>query len=150
MEQGRKRAPKPHHPHHPHHMPPGQPAGYTDEAAAECHDLIDRAEEDAHLHEPSSMYSTTDKPEPVHRATAPSASGTAGASGAGVGGGIRSGGDSAGSGKAKGQGGLEGAAGAVGGTAAAAGEKMQQTGQNVTEALGGKMGEVKKKMGLGE
>ncbi|KAH6630793.1 hypothetical protein B0J18DRAFT_112557 [Chaetomium sp. MPI-SDFR-AT-0129] len=140
MEQGRKRAPKPHHPHHPHHMPPGQPAGYTDEAAAECHDLIDRAEEDAHLHEPSSMYSTTDKPEPVHRASAPGS--TAGSAGVG--------GSGKASGKAKGQGGLEGAAGAVGGTAAAAGEKVQQTGQNVTEALGGKMGEVKKKMGLGE
>ncbi|EGS23237.1 uncharacterized protein CTHT_0009030 [Thermochaetoides thermophila DSM 1495] len=45
-------------PHHPHHVLPKHETGYTDEAAEECHDLIDRAEEEAHLHEPGSMYST--------------------------------------------------------------------------------------------
>ncbi|EAQ89268.1 predicted protein [Chaetomium globosum CBS 148.51] len=69
MEQGQRigthKAPKPHH---PHHVVPKHESGYTDEAAEECHDLIDKAEEDAHLHDPDSMYSTTDKPEHVHRA----------------------------------------------------------------------------------
>ncbi|KAL2146282.1 hypothetical protein VTI28DRAFT_4578 [Corynascus sepedonium] len=53
-----------------HHLDPKPEAGYTDEAAIEAHDLIDNAEENAHLHDPNSMYSTTDKPEPVHRAMA--------------------------------------------------------------------------------
>ncbi|KAK4240623.1 hypothetical protein C8A03DRAFT_31218 [Achaetomium macrosporum] len=52
---------------HPHNIGPKQESGYTDEVAEECHDLIDKAEEDAHLHEPGSMYTTTDKPEHVHR-----------------------------------------------------------------------------------
>ncbi|KAK4127153.1 hypothetical protein N657DRAFT_641097 [Parathielavia appendiculata] len=52
---------------HPHHVGPKQESGYTDEAAEECHDLIDKAEEDAHLHEPGSMYMPTDNPEHVHR-----------------------------------------------------------------------------------
>lgn len=37
------------HPHHPHHVVPKHESGYTDEAAEECHDLIDKAEEDAHV-----------------------------------------------------------------------------------------------------
>ncbi|KAK0718955.1 hypothetical protein B0T21DRAFT_414973 [Apiosordaria backusii] len=49
------------HKHHEHHE-----TGYTDEAAVECHDLIDRAEEEAHLHEPGSMYEPTNHPEKVH------------------------------------------------------------------------------------
>ncbi|KAK0671446.1 hypothetical protein QBC41DRAFT_315761 [Cercophora samala] len=49
------------HKHHQH----GE-TGYTDEAAIECHDLIDRAEEEAHLHEPGSMYEPTNHPEKVH------------------------------------------------------------------------------------
>lgn len=51
MEQGRtEKAPKKAgHPHHPHHVVPKHESGYTDEAAEECHDLIDRAEEDAHV-----------------------------------------------------------------------------------------------------
>ncbi|KAK4173843.1 hypothetical protein QBC36DRAFT_193699 [Triangularia setosa] len=49
------------HKHHEHHE-----TGYTDEAAVECHDLIDRAEEEAHLHEPGSMYEPTTHPEKVH------------------------------------------------------------------------------------
>ncbi|KAL2169876.1 hypothetical protein VTG60DRAFT_5491 [Thermothelomyces hinnuleus] len=53
---------------HPH-LDPKPETGYTDEAAEECHDLIDQAEEAAHLHDPDSMYSTTNKPEHVHRAT---------------------------------------------------------------------------------
>ncbi|KAK4117253.1 hypothetical protein N656DRAFT_773328 [Canariomyces notabilis] len=52
---------------HPHHVVPKHETGYTDEAAEECHDLIDRAEEDAHLHEPGSMYSTRESGEPPHR-----------------------------------------------------------------------------------
>ena len=36
-------------PHHPHHMVPKHESGYTDEAAVEAHDLIDKAEEDAHV-----------------------------------------------------------------------------------------------------
>ncbi|KAK4460775.1 hypothetical protein QBC42DRAFT_271548 [Cladorrhinum samala] len=44
--------------HVPHHVVPKHESGYTDEVAEECHDLIDRAEEEAHLHEPNSMYST--------------------------------------------------------------------------------------------
>ncbi|KAK4103148.1 hypothetical protein N658DRAFT_494472 [Parathielavia hyrcaniae] len=52
---------------HPHHVGPKNESGYTDEAAEECHDLIDNAEEDAHLHEPGSMYMPTDNPEHVHR-----------------------------------------------------------------------------------
>ncbi|KAK3311206.1 uncharacterized protein B0T15DRAFT_66418 [Chaetomium strumarium] len=52
---------------HPHMAAPKHESGYTDEVAEECHDLIDHAEEDAHLHEPGSMYTTTDKPEHVHR-----------------------------------------------------------------------------------
>ncbi|CAP67762.1 uncharacterized protein PODANS_1_16480 [Podospora anserina S mat+] len=51
------------HKHHEHHE-----TGYTDEAAVECHDLIDRAEEEAHLHEPGSMYEPTTHPEKVHLA----------------------------------------------------------------------------------
>lgn len=39
----------PTHPKKPHHVPPGQEPGYTDQAAEECHDLIDRAEEEAHV-----------------------------------------------------------------------------------------------------
>ncbi|KAK3899085.1 hypothetical protein C8A05DRAFT_37311 [Staphylotrichum tortipilum] len=72
MEGGKKGTEKPHghhqHPHHPHHVVPKHESGYTDEAAVEAHDLIDKAEEDAHLHDAGSMYSTTDKPEHVHRA----------------------------------------------------------------------------------
>lgn len=34
---------------HPHHVVPKHELGYTDEAAEECHDLIDRAEEEAHV-----------------------------------------------------------------------------------------------------
>ena len=36
-------------PHHPHHVLPKHESGYTDEAAEECHDLIYRAEEEAHV-----------------------------------------------------------------------------------------------------
>jgi hypothetical protein len=36
-------------PHHPHHQVPKHESGYTDEAAVEAHDLIDKAEEDAHV-----------------------------------------------------------------------------------------------------
>jgi hypothetical protein len=36
-------------PHHPHHVVPKHESGYTDEAAEECHDLIDQAEEEAHV-----------------------------------------------------------------------------------------------------
>ncbi|KAL2126107.1 hypothetical protein VTI74DRAFT_1675 [Chaetomium olivicolor] len=64
MEKGTKKSA---HVKPPHHQMPSQESGYTDLAAEECHDLIDQAEEDAHLHDPNSMYSTTDKPEPVHR-----------------------------------------------------------------------------------
>jgi hypothetical protein len=39
-------------PHHPHHVLPKHETGYTDEAAEECHDLIDRAEEEAHVSRP--------------------------------------------------------------------------------------------------
>ncbi|KAJ4290187.1 hypothetical protein N0V88_006696 [Collariella sp. IMI 366227] len=49
MEQGHKKSHQHQHPHHPHHMKPSQEPGYTDLAAEECHDLIDRAEEDAHI-----------------------------------------------------------------------------------------------------
>ncbi|GAB1311346.1 CsbD-like domain-containing protein [Madurella fahalii] len=56
----------PTHPKPPHHVVPKHETGYTDEAAEECHDLIDRAEEEAHLHEPNSMYSTQAKGEPPH------------------------------------------------------------------------------------
>ncbi|KAL2269753.1 hypothetical protein VTJ83DRAFT_1937 [Remersonia thermophila] len=59
-----------HKAHHPHHVVPKHETGYTDEALEECHDLIYNAEERAHLHDPDSMYSTTDHPEPVHRAKA--------------------------------------------------------------------------------
>ncbi|KAK4194456.1 hypothetical protein QBC40DRAFT_290735 [Triangularia verruculosa] len=59
------------HKHHEHHE-----TGYTDEAAIECHDLIDRAEEEAHLHEPGSMYATTDHPEKVHLMDTSSSSGS--------------------------------------------------------------------------
>ncbi|KAL2159256.1 hypothetical protein VTH06DRAFT_2691 [Thermothelomyces fergusii] len=52
-----------------HHLDPKPATGYTDEAAEECHDLLDQAEEAAHLHDPGSMYSTTSKPESVHRAS---------------------------------------------------------------------------------
>ncbi|KAK5655482.1 hypothetical protein OQA88_5753 [Cercophora sp. LCS_1] len=31
--------------------------GYTDEVAEECHDLIDRAEEEAHLHDEDNVMS---------------------------------------------------------------------------------------------
>lgn len=41
-------------PHHPHHVVPPHETGYTDEAAEECHDLIDRAEEEAHVGSPYS------------------------------------------------------------------------------------------------
>ena len=47
MEQGRRH--KDTKPHKPHHAVPKHETGYTDEAAEECHDLIDRAEEDAHV-----------------------------------------------------------------------------------------------------
>lgn len=33
----------------PHHVLPKGETGYTDNAAEECHDLIDRAEEEAHV-----------------------------------------------------------------------------------------------------
>lgn len=48
MEQGQRthKTPKAHH---PHHMVPKHESGYTDEVAEECHDLIDKAEEDAHV-----------------------------------------------------------------------------------------------------
>ncbi|KAH6854547.1 hypothetical protein B0I37DRAFT_441538 [Chaetomium sp. MPI-CAGE-AT-0009] len=110
MEQGQrthKKAPKASH---PHHVVPKHESGYTDEAAEECHDLIDRAEEDAHLHDADSMYSTT---EHVHRAP-------------------------------KGTGGLEGS----GSTTKGAGQKIQETGKNVTESIGQKVGEMKKKVGM--
>ncbi len=47
MEQGHKK--KAQHPHHPHHQVPKHESGYTDEVAIEAHDLIDKAEEDAHV-----------------------------------------------------------------------------------------------------
>ncbi|KAL2122391.1 hypothetical protein VTJ04DRAFT_2846 [Mycothermus thermophilus] len=65
QQQHKARQPKAHH---PHHAVPKHESGYTDEALEEVHDLIDNAEEQAHLHDPDSMYSTTDHPEPVHRA----------------------------------------------------------------------------------
>lgn len=46
MEGGQKKHQKPHH---PHHQVPKHESGYTDEAAEECHDLIDNAEEQAHV-----------------------------------------------------------------------------------------------------
>ncbi|KAK4170158.1 hypothetical protein QBC43DRAFT_1134 [Cladorrhinum sp. PSN259] len=55
MSSHHEKAPKRHT---PHHVVPKHESGYTDEAAEECHDLIDRAEEEAHLHDPGSMYST--------------------------------------------------------------------------------------------
>ncbi|KAK4243127.1 hypothetical protein C7999DRAFT_44988 [Corynascus novoguineensis] len=75
MEQGVRTQRSPEKAGH-HHPDPKPETGYTDEAAVEVHDLIDNAEENAHLHDPNSMYATTDKPEPVHRAmdTAKSAS----------------------------------------------------------------------------
>ncbi|KAK4148934.1 hypothetical protein C8A00DRAFT_38484 [Chaetomidium leptoderma] len=118
MERGTKKA---SHPHHPHHVVPKHESGYTDEAAEECHDLIDRAEEDAHLHDPDSMYSTTDKPEHVHR--------------------MMKGGD---------KGGLEGS-GSTGGSSTGGGgatQKMQETGKNVSSKVGETMGQVKEKMGM--
>lgn len=45
MEQGHKKK-------QPHHQMPQQESGYTDEAAVEVHDLIDKAEEDAHVRVP--------------------------------------------------------------------------------------------------
>ncbi|KAK4035262.1 hypothetical protein C8A01DRAFT_48522 [Parachaetomium inaequale] len=111
-----QKAPKKAHPHHPHHVVPKHESGYTDEAAEECHDLIDRAEEDAHLHEPGSMYSTTDTPEHVHRM--------------------------------KGKGGLEGSGstGSTGGGSVT--QKVQETGKNVSETVGQKVGQMKEKMGM--
>lgn len=47
MEKGQKK--KAQHPHHPHHVVPKHESGYTDEVAIEAHDLIDKAEEDAHV-----------------------------------------------------------------------------------------------------
>ncbi|KAK3363007.1 hypothetical protein B0T25DRAFT_27263 [Lasiosphaeria hispida] len=35
--------------------------GYTDEVAEECHDLIDRAEEEAHLHNDDTMGMSSNK-----------------------------------------------------------------------------------------
>jgi hypothetical protein len=122
---------------HPHHVVPKHESGYTDEAAEECHDLIDRAEEDAHvsllscfrgstkfvvddidnclqLHEPGSMYSTTDKPEHVHRM----------------------------------KGSLESTGGEGGGGGSSATKKMQETGKNVSSTIGEKVGQVKEKMGM--
>lgn len=49
MEGGQKKHQKPHH---PHHQVPKHESGYTDEAAEECHDLIDNAEEQAHVSKP--------------------------------------------------------------------------------------------------
>ncbi len=49
MEQAKKKNPKAQHPHHPHHQVPKHESGYTDEVAIEAHDLIDKAEEDAHV-----------------------------------------------------------------------------------------------------
>lgn len=49
MESGKKGTEKHHHPHHPHHVVPKHESGYTDEVAVEAHDLIDKAEEDAHV-----------------------------------------------------------------------------------------------------
>ncbi|KAL2257386.1 hypothetical protein VTK26DRAFT_247 [Humicola hyalothermophila] len=56
--EGQPRKHKNPKPHHPHHVVPPHETGYTDEAAEECHDLIYRAEEEAHLHEPEALHST--------------------------------------------------------------------------------------------
>jgi hypothetical protein len=60
MEQAPRTTQKaPKKPHHPHHVVPKHESGYTDEAAEECHDLIDRAEEDAHVRSASFLDSYT-------------------------------------------------------------------------------------------
>jgi hypothetical protein len=53
-----EKAPQKHHqkPHHPHHVVPKHESGYTDEAAEECHDLFDKAEEDAHVRRSVQVY----------------------------------------------------------------------------------------------
>ncbi len=58
MESGQKGTQKPHQHHHhqPHHVVPKHESGYTDEAAVECHDLIDKAEEDAHVSEHPHLF----------------------------------------------------------------------------------------------
>lgn len=48
MEQG-VRAQRSHKKAGHHHLDPKPEAGYTDEAAIEAHDLIDNAEENAHV-----------------------------------------------------------------------------------------------------
>ncbi|AEO65395.1 uncharacterized protein THITE_2112330 [Thermothielavioides terrestris NRRL 8126] len=120
------------HPHHPHHVVPKHESGYTDEAAEECHDLIDKAEEDAHLHDPNSMYSITDKPEPVHRMKGGLESAGAGA-GAGVG--------AAGAGTGTG-------AGTSAETPRSTAEKMQETGKHIKSTIGEKVEHMKEKMGM--
>ena len=57
MEKGQKK--KAQHPHHPHHVVPKHESGYTDEVAIEAHDLIDKAEEDAHVSTPHPSCHTT-------------------------------------------------------------------------------------------
>ena len=53
-----EQAPQKHQkkPHHPHHVVPKHESGYTDEVAEECHDLIDQAEENAHVRRPVQAY----------------------------------------------------------------------------------------------
>lgn len=48
-----------HHHKAPHHVVPKHESGYTDEAAEECHDLIDRAEEEAHVRRTDSVCQRT-------------------------------------------------------------------------------------------
>ncbi|KAL2173383.1 uncharacterized protein P884DRAFT_212232 [Thermothelomyces heterothallicus CBS 202.75] len=109
---------------HPHLVPKPE-TGYTDEAAEECHDLIDQAEEAAHLHDPDSMYSTTNKPEHVHRAT----------------GGLQGSVESAGSAS-------KGAAQKMQETGKGVAQKMQETGKGVSETVGQKVDQMKKTVGL--
>lgn len=150
MEEGQPRQVKHQkHPHHPHHVVPKHESGYTDEAAMECHDLIDRAEEEAHvrafpisirnsayppftnanmqlqLHDPNSMYATEG---------IPGTKGTAGTAGTA-------------SKMGKKMGGLEGSStGSTGGPSAT--EKVTQTGKNIKSTVGEKMEQMKDAMHL--
>ncbi|KAL2019469.1 hypothetical protein VTK56DRAFT_9585 [Thermocarpiscus australiensis] len=107
---------------HPHHLGPKPESGYTDEAAEECHDLIDRAEEEAHLHEPGSMYSTESMP--------------SSASSSGGGGGMAS----------KAKGGLESTGSTAGEKAQGMGGRVQETGKHVKTMVGEKFEHMKEAM----
>ncbi|KAK3986934.1 hypothetical protein QBC44DRAFT_383686 [Cladorrhinum sp. PSN332] len=121
---------KPPKRHTPHHVVPKHESGYTDEAAEECHDLIDRAEEEAHLHDAGSMYST----EPMSKPSSSSNTKTSEMS----------------SSTKKKSSGLEGTSMSGGSKSESMGSKMEGMGKNMKESMGSMKESMKDTMGMKE